>query len=61
METLACPNVNVAADRRAGGALNGAFRRGLLRVWELVAQPERIATMTATMNEVLIVCFFILT
>jgi hypothetical protein len=32
LETLANPNVNVAADSRAGVALNGAFWYILLRV-----------------------------
>ena len=32
METFASPNVNVAVHCRAGVALNGAFRCGLLRV-----------------------------
>ena len=30
MKTFPSPNVNVAAHSRAGVALNGAFRRGLL-------------------------------
>jgi len=32
MQTFPSPNVNVAADRWAGVALNGTFGRGLLCV-----------------------------